>query len=278
MTNRTWMITGVSSGFGREMAEQLLARGDRVAGTARDVAAMDALKARYGDQLWVTKLDMTDLPAIRRVVDQAFAQLGHIDVLVSNAGYGLIGAAEEVSDEQALHQINTNLVGAIFLVRAALPHMRRQGGGRILQLSTMGGQAAFPGGSLYHASKWGVEGFMDSVSQEVAGFGIGCTIIEPGSARTDFRTRSAQVAPPLGAYQNSPVAFARRMVADGAPPAGNPVKMVELMIASVDQTPAPKRLALGTDAYSVMRKQLSERLAALDAQKELASSTDYPAA
>jgi NAD(P)-dependent dehydrogenase (short-subunit alcohol dehydrogenase family) len=278
MTQRNWLITGISSGFGREMTEQLLARGDRVAGTVRNLSAIQELKVRYRDQLWLAQLDMTEISNIRSVVDHAFRELGRIDVVVSNAGYGLIGAAEEVTDEQVLHQLNTNLVGAIFLVRAAMPHLRRQGGGRILQLSTMGGQAAFPGGSLYHASKWGIEGFIDSVSQEVAGFNIGCTIVEPGSARTDFRSRSSQVAPKIDAYENSPVAFARRMVANTAPAPGDPAKMVELMIASVEQSPAPKRLALGIDAYTVMHKQLSERLAALEAQKTLAASTDFPAA
>ncbi len=144
MVQRNWLITGVSSGFGRHMTEQLLERGDHVAGTVRKIEAMDDLKARYGDLLWLANLEMTDTPAIRPVVDKAFNELGKIDVVVSKAGYGLIGAAEEVTDEQVIHQINTNLIGSIQLVRAALPYLRRQGGGRIIQLSTMGRQAAFP--------------------------------------------------------------------------------------------------------------------------------------
>ncbi len=137
------------------MTERLLARGDRVAGTVRKMNAMTDLKAEYRELLWLAHLDVTDTPAVREVVDRAFAELGTIEVIVNNAGYGLFGAAEELTDEQMVHQINTNLIGSIQVVRAALPHLRAQGGGRILQLSTVGGQTAFPGGCLYHASKWG---------------------------------------------------------------------------------------------------------------------------
>ncbi|WP_158899380.1 SDR family oxidoreductase [Burkholderia sp. L27(2015)] len=273
---QTWFITGVNSGFGRHMTEQLLARGDRVAGTVRDLDSMTDLKACHGAALWLAKLDLTDAPAIRRVVDLAFGELGRIDVVVSNAGYGLFGAAEEMTDVQIMHQIDTNLIGSIQTVRAALPHLRRQGGGRIIQLSTMGGQATFPGGSLYHAGKWGIEGFTDAVGQEVAGFNIGCTLVEPGAARTNFRYQSAQLSPKLAAYDASPARMAHRMIEEGINiPIGDAVKMAEIMIASADQHPAPKRIALGSDAYNVMHKQLSERLAALEAQKELAFSTDF---
>ena len=273
---QTWFITGVNSGFGRHMTEQLLARGDRVAGTVRDLNSMTDLKARHGAALWLAKLDLTDAPAIRRVVDLAFGELGRIDVVVNNAGYGLFGAAEEMTDEQITHQIDTNLIGSIQTVRAALAHLRSQGGGRIIQLSTMGGQATFPGGSLYHAGKWGIEGFIDALGLEVAGFNIGCTLVEPGAARTNFRYQSAQLSPKLAAYDASPARMAHRMIEEGTSiPIGDAAKMAEIMIASADQHPAPKRIALGSDAYNVMHKQLSERLAALEAQKELAFSTDF---
>jgi NAD(P)-dependent dehydrogenase (short-subunit alcohol dehydrogenase family) len=275
---RTWLITGVNSGFGRSMTEQLLARGDRVAGTTRNLSAMAELKARYGDLLWLAELDVTDSAAIRRVVDQAFGQCGYIDVLVSNAGYGLFGAAEEITDEQLVHQMNTNLIGSIQLVRAVLPHFRRQKAGRVLQLSSVGGQAAFPGASAYHASKWGIEGFIDAVGQEVGAFNIGCTLVEPGGARTAFRYGSSRLAPRIEAYDTSPAFMARRMIEEGTSiPIGDPAKMTALMIASVDQHPAPQRLALGSDAYTTMHRQLSSRLAALEAQQELAFSTDFTA-
>lgn len=180
---RTWFITGISTGFGRVMTQKLLARGDRVAGTLRTISAADELKERFGDQLWLATLDLTDTNAIPSIVDAAWGALNRIDVVVSNAGYGLLGAAEEVTDAQIRHQIDTNLIGSIQLVRAALPHLRAQGGGRILQIASLGGQVTIPGSSVYHATKWGIEGFMETLAQEVAVFGIGCTIIEPGRHR-----------------------------------------------------------------------------------------------
>jgi NAD(P)-dependent dehydrogenase (short-subunit alcohol dehydrogenase family) len=156
--------------------------------------------------------------------------------------------------------------------------LRAQGGGRILQLSSMGGQVAFPGASLYHATKWGIEGFLDAVAQEVAPFGIGCTLIEPGGAQTDFRHRSAQIGPTLDAYDVSPSRMVNRIIVDTSRPSlGDPARMVEIMIASAEREPAPTRIALGSDAYQVMHAQLSARLAALEAQRDLAYSTDFPA-
>lgn len=271
----TWLITGISSGFGRIMTEKLLGRGDRVAGTLRDPAAVEPLKAAHGDRLWLSTLDLTDTGTIRDVVNAAWAEMDRIDVVVSNAGYGLMGAAEELTDEQVRHQIETNLVGSIQLIRAALPHLRGQGGGRILQLSSMGGQVAFPGGSLYHATKWGIEGFVEAVAQEVAVFGIGCTIVEPGGARTDFRNRSAILGPEIAAYDASPSRMVNRIIADESIKSpGDPARMVDAMIASVEQVPAPLRLALGSDAYALASKAYAARSEALEAQRELACSTD----
>ena len=158
----SWFITGTSSGFGRELTERRLERGDRVAATFRKPSRLDDLAARYGDRLWVRDLDVTNSGQLREVVDAAFAELGRIDVVVSNAGYGVMGAAEELTDEHIDGVIATNLTGSIQLARAVVPHLRAQGGGRILQLSSMGGQMSFPGFSLYHATKWGIEGFYDA--------------------------------------------------------------------------------------------------------------------
>jgi NAD(P)-dependent dehydrogenase (short-subunit alcohol dehydrogenase family) len=277
MTQRTWLITGVNSGLGRQMTEQLLARGDRVAGTVRQMDAMSELKARYGDLLWLAQLDVTDAPAIHRVVNKAFSELGTIDVVVNNAGYGLFGAAEELTDEQIRHQLDTNLIGSIQMVRAALPYLRAQRRGRIIQVSTVGGQIAYPGGSLYHASKWGIEGFFEALMQEVAPFGIEATIVEPGGARTEFAFSSAKLGPKIDAYADTPAGMVRRMVEEGSRvPPGDPAKMAAAMIASVAQSPAPKRIVLGSDAYTMIHKALTDRLAALEAQKDLAFSTDLP--
>ncbi|MGC1302806.1 MAG: SDR family oxidoreductase [Caulobacteraceae bacterium] len=273
--SKTWLITGASSGFGRIMTERLLERGDRVVATLRKPEVLAGLKVRHGEALLVDALDVTDVAAVRAVVDRAFAACGRIDVVVSNAGYGLFGAAEEVTDEQIRHQFDTNVVGSIQLVRAALPHLRAQGGGRILQLSSMGGQIALPGLSLYHASKWAIEGFYETLVQEIAPFGIEATLVEPGGARTQFGLSSMAVAPAREAYAAAPFSSRRKVLAEGTHnPIGDPEKMVQEMIASVEVSPAPLRLTLGSDAYRLMHAALTQRLAGLEAQQALALSTD----
>ncbi|MBM2622849.1 SDR family oxidoreductase [Actinoplanes sp. LDG1-06] len=262
---KTWFITGISSGFGREMASQLLERGDRVAGTVRRAGSADDLREKYGDQFWLGHLDVTDQPKVREVVDAAFAELGRIDVVVSNAGYGLFGAAEEVSDEQVRHQIDTNLLGSIQTVRAALPHLRAQGGGRLIQLSSVAGLAAFPGASIYHASKWGVEGFMEALAGEVAPFGIGVTLVEPGGARTEFAGGSLRGGTPMSAYDNTPAAFVRGLQDGSIEIPGDPAEYAARVIGSAEVEPAPLRVVLGEDSYAGVTAALRARLAQLEA-------------
>jgi NAD(P)-dependent dehydrogenase (short-subunit alcohol dehydrogenase family) len=275
----TWLITGVNGGFGREMAEQLLARGDRVAGTVRRPGTVADLATRHGSRFWSTVLDLTDAPAIGPVVDRAFAELGRIDVVVNNAGYGQFGAAEALTEAQVRQQIDTNLLGPILLTRAALPHLRAQDGGRLLAMSSYGGQATHPGASLYHASKWGLEGFFDSLAAEVAPFGIGVTIVEPGSARTGFRAAAgAQLPVDAAAYAGTPMGTLRDRLSDPAFVApGDPARMARAIIDSVAQDPAPRRLVLGSDAYAMLEAALVERLAQVQAQKNSAAVTDVPA-
>ena len=278
MAQRTWLITGVSSGFGRHLTGQLLARGDRVVGTVRNTGKVTDLVERFPDTFRAEVLDVTDRAAIRAVVDRSFAQLGRVEVVVSNAGYGLFGAAEELSDEQIEHIIATNLVGSIQLIRAAIPHFRSQGGGRIIQISSYGGQVAFPGNSLYHATKWGIEGFVESVAQEVAPFGIGMTLVEPGGARTEFRYGSAQMAELLPIYDNTPAHSFLRMLdpKDGGLAPGDPARMAKRIIESVDVEPAPLRMVLGSQALQSTLTTLRKRITSCEAQTELAASTDFP--
>lgn len=274
---RTWFITGTSSGFGRQLTEQLLARGDRVAATARRLESLDDLAARYGDQLWRARLDVTDTAALRAVTDRAFAELGRIDVVVSNAGYGLFGAPEELSDEQIDRQIATNLTASIQLARAATPHLRRQGGGRYIQIASIGGQIAFPAMSLYHATKWGIEGFWESAAPELAPFGIGVTIVEPGMARTNFGSGGSVLGAPLPEYADGPSGQLRRVLSGELPPLptpGDPAKIAAAIIDSADQAEAPLRLTLGSDAYELATAALRDRLEALAAKRNLAYSTD----
>ena len=275
MAPRTWLITGVSSGFGRHLTEQLLDGGERVVGTVRRPDAVADLAAKYPESFRAELLDVREAAALRSVVDRTVADFGRIDVVVSNAGYGLFGAAEELSDEQVDAIIATNLTGSIQLIRAVLPHMREAGGGRIIQISSYGGQVAFPGNSMYHATKWGIEGFAESVAQEVEPFGIGVTIVEPGGARTEFRYDSAQVADPLPAYAGTPARSFERMLdgANGLAP-GDPVRIAKAIIDSVGQVPAPLRIVLGSQALASTITTLEQRIADFRAQKDLAASTD----
>ena len=277
MSQRTWLITGVSSGFGRKLTEQILARGDRVVGTVRDTGKVADLRQHYPETFRADVLDVTDTAAVREVVERSFAQLGRIEVVISNAGYGLFGAAEELSDEQIERIVATNLLGPIQLIRAVLPHLRAQGGGRVIQISSYGGQVAFPGNSMYHATKWGIEGFVESVAQEVASFGIGMTIVEPGGARTEFRYGSAQVAELMPIYDDTPAhIFLRMLDPKNGLATGDPARMASRIIESVDVEPAPLRMVLGSQALESTLATLRKRIASFETQTELAASTDFP--
>lgn len=271
---KTWFITGTSTGLGRLLTERLLTRGDRVVATVRQPDALDMLTAQYGDQLLVLTLDVTDTDAIKKVVTEAFQRVGNIDVVVSNAGYALFGAAEEASDAQIERQLTTNLVGSIQLIRAVLPHMRAQGGGRIVQVSSEGGQIAYPNFSLYHATKWGIEGFVESVAQEVAPFGIDFLIVEPGPTATKF-VDGLDRASIMPCYENTPAGEVRRGLASGAfAIKGDATRTVDAMITAADMEHPPLRLALGSTAYTSIREALSQRLSLLESQKYIALSAD----
>lgn len=272
--SRTWFITGTSSGIGRELTEKLLAAGDNVTATLRKTGALNDLSALYGDKLQIVLLDVTDTRAVHKAIEQAFSHWGRIDVVVSNAGYALFGAGEEASDEQIRRQIDTNLIGSIQLIRAAVPRLRQQGGGRIVQISSEGGQTTYPNFSLYHASKWGIEGFVDAVAQEVAPFNIEFTLVEPGPAHTGFGANLVS-PPPMAVYDNTPAGEVRRAIAQQTfPLLGDPKKMARKIIESVDRLPAPRRLVLGSQAFNNIHAALTRRLEELEAQKDIALSAD----
>jgi NAD(P)-dependent dehydrogenase (short-subunit alcohol dehydrogenase family) len=259
------------------MTEKLLDRGDRVVATVRRAEALEDLRDRYGTHLRVEVLDLTDTAVLRASVDASFAALGRIDVVVSNAGYGLFGAAEELSDEQIDRQVATNLVASIQLVRAVLPHLRAQGSGRIVQVSSEGGQVAYPSFGLYHATKWGIEGFLEAVAKEVAPLSIDLVIVEPGPTGTNFGT-GLDVATALDAYDATPAGEVRRAVLSGTfPIKGDARRTVDAMIAAADAQRPPLRLTLGSTAYGNVERALLERLAVLRAQKDIAFSADVPA-
>jgi len=272
--NKSWLITGASSGLGKIMTTQLLERGDRVIATARREQALQDLSNAHGDRLQVLALDLTDTVQIGRVIEHAFERFGRIDVIVSNAGYGLFGPAEQVSDEQIDRLLATNLTGSLQLIRHSLPHLRAQGGGRIVQVSSEGGQIAYPGFSLYHASKWGIEGFVEAVAQEVAPFGIDFILAEPGPTRTNFAA-ALDLAIPSGVYQDTPAGQVHAMIASGEfKIRGDAVNTVEAIIRAADSASPPLRLALGSTAYENIHRALTGRLEALEAQRAVAFSAD----
>lgn len=273
---RTWLITGVSSGFGYEMTKQLLEKGDWVIGTVRNKDKVKSFMEQYPETFDCRILDVTDVVALQGTVQDAFKQYGKIDVIVSNAGYGLFGCVEELSDEEINHIIATNLVGSIQFIKTAVPYLRRQGGGRIIQMSTYGAQVAFAANSMYHATKFGIEGFCEALAQEVAQFNIGVTMVEPGGARTEFRYGSAKVAKLMPEYESCHRFLNMLDASKGLAP-GSPVKMAERIIESVDKEPAPLRMVLGSQALSATLTRLKERVADYETQTELAASTDYPA-
>lgn len=270
----TWLITGVSSGFGNEMTRQLLEAGKTVIGTVRSKDKVEGLVEQYPDTFDCVILDVTDVPSVHSVINKAFERHGVIDVIVSNAGYGLFGAAEELSDADIDKIIATDLTGSIQVIRTALPHLRARGGGRIIQVSSYGGQVAFAANSLYHACKFGIEGFCESIAQEVAKFNIGVTIVEPGGARTEFRYGSAHVANLMPEYDNVH-GFLNMLDPSKGLAAGDPAKMAARMIESVSIEPAPLRQVYGSQALRDTINRLEERVADYKTQTELAASTDF---
>ncbi len=271
--SKVWLITGVSSGFGYEMTKQLLENGETVIGTVRNKEKVQKLIDEYPANFDCRILDVTDVPAVQKTVTDAFKDHGRVDVVISNAGYGLFGCAEELTDEQIDHIIATNLTGSIQLIKSAIPYMRKQGGGRIIQISSYGGQVAFAANSLYHATKFGIEGFCESVAQEVAQFNIGVTIVEPGGARTEFRYGSAKVANLMPEYESCH-SFLNMLDASKGLAPGDPSKMAARIIESVNQNPAPLRMVLGSQALAATIQRLKERVADYETQTELAASTD----
>jgi len=222
----------------------------------------------------VAILDVTDTQGVRRVVDQAYASMGRIDVIVNNAGYGLFGAAEEVSEEQVRRQLDTNLIGSITVIRACLPHLRAQGGGHVLQISSEGGQMTYPGFSLYHATKWGIEGFVEATAKEVAPFRITFTLVEPGPTGTNFGVALVR-SQPMMVYEDTSVGEVRHAIRSGRfKVTGDAHKMVDAMITAVDSGAPPLRLTLGSIAYASIHEALNDRLVALEASKNITLSTD----
>lgn len=272
--HRTWYITGVSSGFGNEITKQALANGDTVIGSVRNTAKIQDLIEQYPDTFSYVVMDMTDIQLVKETTKAVFESHDRIDVLVSNAGYGLYGAAEEFSDEEMDHQIATNFRGPIELIQTSLPYFRKQESGRIIQISSVGGQVAYLGNSLYCATKFGIEGYVKCVGLEMEKFNVGVTLVEPGGARTDYRYGGARITKNLKPELEHAHGFLDMVNPEKGLAPGDPVKMATRIIESLDMEPAPVHLAFGSKAWDQIITELSERLASYVKLKDISCSTD----
>lgn len=257
---KTWFITGTSRGFGREWAVAALERGDRVAATARDVRTLDDLVERFGDAVLPIALDVTDREADRAAVARAHEAFGRLDVVVNNAGYGQFGTVEELSEAEARDQMETNLFGALWITQAALPYLRAQGSGHIVQVSSIGGITAFPNVGMYHASKWALEGLSQALAQEVADLGIHVTLVEPGGFSTDWGGPSARHATPLPAYDGLREKAAEQRRTRTARP-GDPAASAAALLEVVDAENPPLRVFFGDGPLAIATADYEQRLA-----------------
>ncbi|MEE1929399.1 oxidoreductase [Streptomyces sp. TRM 70351] len=273
---RTWLVTGASRGLGRAVTEVVLEAGDTVVATARDPRSLADLAERFGDRVVPLPLDVTDRQAAFATVREAAGRTGGIDVLLNNAGYGLSGGVEEVSEQQARDQMEVNFFGALWMTQAVLPVMRGQGGGHVLQMSSIAGIATYPNIGLYHASKWALEGMSETLAREVAGFGIRVTLVEPGEFRTEWSAGSMVRATPMPEYDE--VLAKRRHGMSGAYAhlqPGDPRKAGEALLKLVDAEDPPLRLLLGNNAADLAPRVYRERLAEWERWDALARTTDH---
>ncbi|KZF11346.1 MULTISPECIES: SDR family oxidoreductase [unclassified Rhodococcus (in: high G+C Gram-positive bacteria)] len=260
MAPKTWFITGTSKGFGREWAIAALERGDRVAATARNTDTLKDLVEQYGDAILPIELDVNDRAADFAAVQQAHETFGSLDIVINNTGYGQFGMIEELSEEDARAQIETNVFGALWVTQAALPFMRAQGSGHILQVSSIGGISAFPNVGAYHASKWALEGFSQALAQEVEDFGIHVTLIEPGGFSTDWSGPSAKKSTDIAAYDPVRDKATKLRSARQATP-GDPSATRSALLKVVDAEKPPLRVFFGEAPLEIATKDYESRLA-----------------
>jgi NAD(P)-dependent dehydrogenase (short-subunit alcohol dehydrogenase family) len=276
-TARVWFITGTSSGLGHALVRAALDRGDRVAATARSTDRIADLEREFPERAIAVPLDVTDDDQAREAIDAAVRAFGRIDVLVNNAGYGVLGAVEELTDDELRRQFETNLFGALNVTRAALPQLRRQRSGHIVTLSSLSATVANPGEGAYVGSKAALAGVSESLAKELAPLGIRVTIVQPGPFRTDFAGRSLQKAQPLDDYADT-VGAARELLRelDGNQP-NDPARGAEAIITAIDAADPPLHLALGADAIEAIRAKLDERREELDAWASVGEATAFAA-
>ncbi|HTA33402.1 MAG TPA: SDR family oxidoreductase [Solirubrobacteraceae bacterium] len=256
---RVWFITGTSRGFGRVWAQAALERGDSVAASARDTSTLEDLGSAHGERLLALQLDVTDKAAIEQSVRSAHRHFGRLDVVVNNAGYGQFGAIEELTEPEARRQIETNLFGPLWVTKAVVPLLREQRSGHIIQVSSIGGVMAFPLLGLYHASKWGLEGFSQSLAAELAEFGVHVTLVEPGGFTTDWSGDSAGRAQQMAVYDG---VRERRLQALGPirSQPGDPQATGAAMLELVDAAEPPLRVFFGSSGLQMIRREYAARI------------------
>jgi NAD(P)-dependent dehydrogenase (short-subunit alcohol dehydrogenase family) len=278
--SKVWLVTGSASGLGRNIVEAVLASGDRLVATARDTQRLEDLVKKYGDQVRTASLDVTDEKGALAAVQVAVKAFGRLDVVVNNAGFGDIAPFEQLSPERFKAVIDTNFYGVVYMTRAALPIMRKQKSGCILQISSVGGRiAAIPGNSSYHAAKWAVGGFTESLATEVAPFGVKVCALEPGGIRTNWGARAHRDTPDLlPDYEPSVGAFLNRLKSHWGQENSDPAKVAQvvLRLAASDQLPA--HLLLGSDAVLYAGQAEATRSADAEHWREVSVSTDVDAA
>ncbi|HAV1913653.1 TPA: SDR family oxidoreductase [Enterobacter hormaechei subsp. steigerwaltii] len=270
-----WLLTGASSGIGRHLAEIILAAGDELTATVRNLQSLRDLHEQYPQQLSVEQLDVTNFHDIKLLAERVITRRP-VDILVNNAGGGVIGTTEELSDSDIDGQIALNLLAAVHLSRAFIPSMRTRKVGRIIQISSASGQGSLPTSSMYHAAKWGLEGFSECLRQELEPFGVFVTLVEPGGIRTGFGN-NLRYSPEIPAYSNTPAGLIRKMFET----AGNelytldPNKVAQQIFNLAKCSNPPLRLTLGGDAYEVIHNALTSRLALLESQEHVAKSVAF---
>ncbi|MGI5142921.1 MULTISPECIES: SDR family NAD(P)-dependent oxidoreductase [unclassified Streptomyces] len=272
---KVFLVTGSSRGLGREIVTAALAAGHRVMATARDPRTLDDLAAEHGDQIRTAHLDVTDPDAAERVVAETVDAFGRLDVVVNNAGQGDRAALEDTTLEAFRRQIDTNFYGTVYLSRAALPLLRRQGGGHIIQISSLGGRIGSPGMTAYQSAKWAVGGFSEVLATEVAPLGIKVTVLEPGGMRTDWAGSSMHIPPVSEPYQATVGAGAEAMRNFAQEANGDPAKVAQVVLTVADLDEPPLRLLLGTDAYTYGRAAWARRLEEDERWQHLSASTDH---
>jgi len=274
---RTWFITGASTGFGRLLAEEVLKAGGTVIATARKLDKIADLERQYPQKAKALVLDVTDAGQVDSAVTQAFAQFGQVDVLVNNAGYGVAGAIEEVSESEFIPMFETNVFGLIGVTRAFLPHLRRQRSGHILNLSSIGGLIGGAGIGFYNSAKFAVEGLSEALAAELAPLGIHVTIVEPGPFRTDFLGRSGVIAATRIADYDNTAGNMRKYFAenDGKQP-GDPLRAVHAMMQVVESPTPPLRLLLGKSALQRIRTKLDNWQKEIAAWEPVTVAADFP--